>query len=59
MYFLNTGDCANKADRAVINLRACGIPAALEYNIAYKLWAGRHYHVSFTNPQEFVPKIDF
>lgn len=64
MYFLNTGDCVNKADRAVINLRACGIPAALEYNIAYKLWAGRHYHVSVPtsrgwetfNPEESLPE---
>ena len=51
MGFLDSENCANKVDRAVQILRACGIPAAVEYNIAYKMWEGRHYHVAIPTPK--------
>ena len=44
MFFLSDENCANKVDRAALHLRACGIPVAVEYNIAYKIWEGRHFH---------------
>ena len=46
MFFLGWHDCASIADYGTMILRACGLPAALEYNIAYKFWNGQHYHVS-------------
>lgn len=45
-FFLSFQDCVPTADNCVSALRACGIPAAIEYNIAYKFWNGMHYHVS-------------
>lgn len=65
MGFLSNSSCASHVDRAVLALRACGIPAAVEYNIAYKIWEGRHYHVSVPtergwetfNPEESMPEF--
>lgn len=45
-YFNGLHDCINLVSYGVDILRACGIPAIAEYNIAYKLWHGRHYHIS-------------
>ena len=64
MGFLDSENCANKVDRAVQILRSCGIPAAVEYNIAYKIWEGRHFHVAVPtekgwetfNPEESLPE---
>lgn len=36
-------DCIDKANYAALIYRACGWPAAVEFNVAYKLWAGQHY----------------
>lgn len=46
MFFIGWHDCVSIADYGTMILRACGIPAALEYTIAYKFWNGQHYHVS-------------
>ena len=46
MFFLGRHDCVPTADFCTMILRACGVPAAIEYNVAYKFWQGRHYHVS-------------
>lgn len=46
MFFLGYHDCMQIADFCTNILRACGLPAAIEYNSAYKFWNGRHYHVS-------------
>lgn len=45
-FFLNVHDCVQLAETGALALRACGIPAAVEYNVAYKFWSGRHFHVS-------------
>ena len=46
MFFLGRNDCVPTADFCATTLRACGVPAAVEYNVAYKFWAGRHFHVA-------------
>ncbi len=46
MFFLGYHDCVSTADYCASILRACGIAANVEYNVAYKFWLGRHYHVS-------------
>lgn len=46
MFFLGYHDCVSTADYCASILRSCGIPAMVEYNVAYKFWLGRHYHVS-------------
>ncbi len=64
MFFLSDENCANKVDRAALHLRACGIPVAVEYNIAYKIWEGRHFHLAVPtekgwetfNPEESLPE---
>lgn len=59
MFFLGVHDCVSIADYCTQIFRACGIPAATEYNIAYKFWNGRHYHVSVPTPrgwQTFSPE---
>lgn len=50
-FFLNIHDCVGLAETGVQALRACGIPAAVEYNVAYKFWSGRHYHASVLTPR--------
>ena len=44
-------DCIDKANYAAIIYRACGWPAAVEFNMAYKLWAGQHYDL-------VIPSVD-
>ena len=46
MFFLGRHDCVQTADFGAMILRACGVPAAVDYNVAYKFWTGRHYFVS-------------
>lgn len=46
LFFNGIQNCVDYAVYGANVLRACGIPAAVEYNIAYKLWRGRHYHIS-------------
>lgn len=46
LFFNGFHDCVLIADYGALILRACGQPAAVEYNIAYKFWNGNHYHVS-------------
>lgn len=47
LFFLdNEHDCIDIANYAALTLRACGWPAAVEYNTAYKTFAGRHYCVA-------------
>lgn len=46
MFFLGYHDCVPIADFGAMILRACGQPTAIEYNVAYKFWNGRHYHVA-------------
>lgn len=46
MFFLGYHDCVPIADFGTMILRACGQPAAIEYNVAYKFWNGRHYHTA-------------
>lgn len=43
MFFTGMHDCVDIANYATTIYRACGIPAYTEFNIAYKLWAGRHF----------------
>ncbi len=64
IYFLGDDNCASTVERAALNLRACGIPVAVEYNIAYKIWEGRHFHLAVPtqkgwetfNPEESLPE---
>lgn len=47
LFFTNTGhDCVDIANYAALAFRACGWPAAVEYNIAYKIYAGKHFDLS-------------
>lgn len=53
LFFTNTDhDCVDIAHYAAMIFRACGWPAAVEYNTAYKIFAGRHYNLS-------LPAVDW
>lgn len=45
LFFHGFHDCIPIANYGVSILRACGIPAAVEFNVSYKQFQGRHYHV--------------
>lgn len=56
-------DCVDKAFYAAQIYRACGWPAAVEFNVAYKLWNGKHFHLSIPqticeNWQSFSPETE-
>lgn len=52
MFLHNYRDCIPIAHFGVSALRACGIPSAIEYNIAYKEWHGRHYFSVIQNAKK-------
>ncbi len=39
-------DCIDKAFYAAQIYRACGWPATVEYNVAYKAWKGKHFDIA-------------
>ncbi len=56
-------DCVDIAFNAAQIYRACGWPAAVDFNIAYKLWSGRHFNLSIPTPrnnewQSFSPETE-
>ena len=55
-------DCVDIVNYGASTLRMLGYPLAVEYNIAYKLWQGRHFHVSTLDEQgrwvSFTPEGD-
>lgn len=47
LFFTSTGhDCVDIANYAAMIYRACGWPAAVEYNTAYKVFSGRHFNLA-------------
>lgn len=52
LFFNSFFDCVDVAHYGASALRAAGIPVAVEYNSAYKLWSGRHYFVSTLDSAE-------
>lgn len=44
LFFHGFHDCIPVADYGVSMLKACGIPAAVEFNVCYKQFQGKHYH---------------
>lgn len=67
LFFYGFHDCIPIASYGVSILRACGIPAAVEFNACYKQFQGRHYHgvvldkngnwLAF-NPESSIPTSD-
>lgn len=43
-------DCVDIAHYGAMALRAAGIPVAVEYNSAYRIWEGRHFMVAVREP---------
>ena len=43
LFFNGFHDCVDITNYATLIYRACGVPAISEYNIAYKIWEGRHF----------------
>lgn len=47
LFFTSTDhDCVDIANYAAMIYRACGWPAAVEYNVAYKIFSGRHFNLA-------------
>lgn len=46
LFYMGFHDCVDIAHYCAQTLRACGVPAAVEYNVAYKLWSTRHFSVA-------------
>ena len=47
LFFTSTDhDCVDIANYAAMIYRACGWPAAVEYNTAYKVFSGRHFNLA-------------
>lgn len=67
LFFNGFHDCIPIASYGVSILRACGIPAAVEFNACYRQFQGRHYHgvvldkngnwLAF-NPESSIPTSD-
>lgn len=67
LLFHGPRDCIPIASYGISMLRACGIPAAVEFNACYKQFQGRHYHgvvldknknwLAF-NPESSIPTSD-
>lgn len=56
LFFTDPHDCVDKAEYGAQALRACGVPAVVEYNSAYRIWASRHYMVAVSNDKgEWLP----
>lgn len=56
-------DCVDMAFYGAQILRACGWPATVEYNTAYKIWSGRHYDLAIPSSwngewQSFSPETE-
>ena len=56
-------DCIDMAFYAAQIYRACGWPAAVEYNTAYKIWSGQHYDLAVPEKrsgtwQSFSPETE-
>lgn len=52
MFFVGDLDCLDLSEYATQILRACGVPAVVEFNIAYKDWAARHFMVAILQPDK-------
>lgn len=46
LFYTGFHDCIDMACYCSLVFRSCGIPAAVDYNTAYKIWDTRHYMVS-------------
>lgn len=46
LFYLGMTDCTPLSNYGALALRACGVPAITEFNIAYKLWNGAHQHTA-------------
>lgn len=45
LFFTGVHECADQAEYCARILRACGVPAAVEFNVAYRIWQSHHYMV--------------
>ena len=46
LFYTGFHDCIDIACYCSLIFRSCGVPAAVDYNTAYKIWDTRHYMVS-------------
>lgn len=67
LFFNGFHDCIPIANYGVTILKACGIPSAVEFNVGFKKFQGRHYHAVVLdenkkwlvfNPESSWPKSD-
>lgn len=67
LFYTGFHDCIDIANYCSLIFRSCGIPAAVDYNTAYKIWDTRHYMVSLPdgngkwmsyNPESGLPTHD-
>ncbi len=67
-FFMGIHDCVDIAENGARILRSCGLPAVVEYNVAYRIWASRHFMVAIPdeqgrwmpfNPESQVPSLDY
>lgn len=68
LFYNGIHDCIDMAEYCAQILRACGVPAMVETNVAYRIWASRHYMVVVFdekgqpipfNPETSVPKKNY
>ena len=53
LFYLGMTDCTPLSNYGALALRACGVPAITEFNIAYKLWNGAHQHTAVMDANGF------
>ncbi len=67
-FFMGAQDCVDMAENGARILRSCGMPAVVEYNVAYRIWASRHFMVAIPDeqgrwmpfsPESQVPSLDY
>lgn len=58
VFFKGNHDCVDNANYATLILRACGIPAAVESNIAQRFSTSRHYMTAFIDKNGVWQKFD-
>jgi len=68
LFFTGFHDCVDIAEYGAKILRACGVPAMVEYNQAYRIWSSRHFMVAIPDslgrwmpfsPETEVPSSDY
>ncbi len=68
LFYTGVHECADIAEYAAQIFRACGVPATVEYNVAYRIWDTRHFMVAVPdmtgkwmpfNPEAQIPTTDY